>query len=121
MRTRKKEQHLFRKKFLCRQFHQRYLCAVFCTKSLFLVTFWLCQKKFVQKSMRKTLMKLTPAVNFTNILRTAFALVEIPKAQELSQVIQYLFTLLGTTSVKAVRRTLMILTPGRINEIHKTS
>ncbi len=37
---------------------------------------------------------------------------QLPKVQEFSQVCQYLFMLLGSTGAKAVRRTLMKLTPG---------
>ena len=56
-------------------------------------------------------MKLTPDVNFINVLRTAFALVD-PESVRTQSSHQYLFTLLGSTNVKAVRRTLMKLTPG---------
>ncbi len=49
-------------------------------------------------------------VNFINVLRTAFALVD-PKSVRTQSSRQYLFTLLGSTSVKAVRRTLMKPTP----------
>ncbi len=52
-----------------------------------------------------------PGVNFINILRTAFALVD-PDSVRTQSSCQYLFTLLGTTSVKAVHRMLMKSTPG---------
>jgi hypothetical protein len=55
---------------------------------------------------------LISGVNFINVLRTAFVLVEILKAWELSQVISIFFTLLGSASIKVVRRTLMKLSPG---------
>jgi hypothetical protein len=55
-------------------------------------------------------MKLTPSVTFINVLRTAFALVD-PESIRTQSSCQYHFTLLGSTSAKAVRRTLMKLTP----------
>jgi hypothetical protein len=58
------------------------------------------------------LMKLTPGLNFINVLCTAFVHVD-PKSVRIQQNPQYLFTLLGSTCAKAVRRTLMKLTPGR--------
>jgi hypothetical protein len=61
------------------------------------------------KAVSKTLMKLTPGLNFIKVLRTAFTPVAPQSAQSSCQ---YLFTLLGTTSVKAVLRTLMKLTIG---------
>ena len=56
-------------------------------------------------------MKLTPGLNFINILRTAFAPVD-PKSAKMQLRHQCLFTLLGSTSVKAVRCMLMKLSPG---------
>jgi len=56
------------------------------------------------------LMKLTPGLDFINFLRTAFTPV-VPQSVRTQSSCQYLFTLLGPTSVKAVRRTLMKLTP----------
>ncbi len=58
-----------------------------------------------------TLMKPTPGVNFFNILHTAFALVD-PKSVKKIDNLTVFFTLLGSASVKAVRRTLMKLSPG---------
>jgi hypothetical protein len=55
-------------------------------------------------------MKLTPGLNFINVLRTAFTPVA-PKSVRIQSSCQYLFTLLGSRSAKAVRRTLMKLTP----------
>jgi len=68
---------------------------------------------FVQKNRaRKMLMKLRPCVNFTNVLHTAFTTVA-PQSIRTQSICQYLFTLLGSTCVKAVRRTLMKLRPCR--------
>jgi hypothetical protein len=50
-------------------------------------------------------------LDFINVLRTAFTPV-VPQSVRTQSSRQYLFTLLGPTSVKAVRRTLMKLTPG---------
>ncbi len=55
-------------------------------------------------------MKLTPGLNFIYILRTAFTQVD-PESVRIQSSCQYLFTLSGSTSAKAVRRMLMILTP----------
>ena len=79
---------------LCRcfnwcQFYQHFLRA-------FIV------QKFGAKSIK--------SVNFTNVLNTDFALVD-PESVRTHSSCQYHFTLLGSTSVKAVRRTLMKLTP----------
>jgi len=57
------------------------------------------------------LMKFAPELDFINVLRTAFTPV-VPQSVRTQSSCQYLFTLLGPTSVKAVRRTLMKLTPG---------
>ena len=56
-------------------------------------------------------MKLTPGADFINILHTAFTPV-VPQSVRTQSSCQYLFTLLGSTHVKAVHRTLMKLTPG---------
>jgi len=52
----------------------------------------------------------TPSVNSTNILRTAFRLVD-PERVKIQLSHQYLFTLLGSASVKAVVKMLMKLSP----------
>ncbi len=57
------------------------------------------------------LMKLTPGLNFINVLRTAFTLID-PKRVKKTDDLTVFFTLLGSTSVKAVPRTLMKLSPG---------
>ncbi len=66
--------------------------------------------------MKNTLSHAQTGVNFINALRTAFALVD-PKSVRTRSSRQYLFTLLGSTSVKAVRRTLMKSTPGCGNSV----
>jgi hypothetical protein len=58
----------------------------------------------------------TPGVNFTNILRTAFAHVD-PKSVKRYWGFDWILTLLGATSVKAVRRTLMKLRPAPADAI----
>ncbi len=60
---------------------------------------------------KKSFIWSTPGLDFINILRTAFTPV-VPQSVRTQSSRQYLFTLLGPTSVKAVRRTLMKLTPG---------
>ncbi len=63
-----------------------------------------------KKRAHKILMKLTPVVNFTNVLRTAFTLVDL-KSVKIPVSHWYLFTLSGSASVKAVHRSLMKLSP----------
>jgi len=53
---------------------------------------------------------LSSGLNFINILRTAFTPV-VPQSVRTQSSRQYLFTLLGPTCIKAVRRTLVKLTP----------
>jgi len=53
----------------------------------------------------------SPGLNFINILRTAFTLAD-PKSVKKTVKLSIFFTLLGSTNVKAVRRTLMNLSPG---------
>ena len=64
------------------------------------------------------LVKSTPGLNFINILRTAFTLVD-PQSIKIQLSHQCLFMLLGFTSVKAVRRTLMKLSPAHIKASSK--
>ncbi len=52
-----------------------------------------------------------PGVNFTNILHTAFTLVDPKSIKKIQLSHQYLFTLLGFESVKAACRMLMKLSP----------
>jgi len=56
-------------------------------------------------------MKLTPGLNFINILRTAFMHIDHESVRFQSNP-QYLFTLLGSTYAKAARKSLMKSTPG---------
>jgi len=66
------------------------------------------------KVVHKVLVKSTPGLNFINILRTAFTLVDPKSITKIQLSHKYLFTLLGSASVKAVRRTLMKLSPGDV-------
>jgi len=50
-------------------------------------------------------------LDFINVLRTAFTLIA-PQSKRTQSSCQYFFTLLGSTSIKAVRRMLMKLSPG---------
>jgi len=59
---------------------------------------------------RTTLVKLTPGLNFINVLHTAFTLVDPKSVKKIDNLI-VIFTLLGSVSVKAVRITLMKLSP----------
>ena len=52
-------------------------------------------------------------VNFTNVLRAAFALVD-PKSAKKTVKLSSFFALLGSTSVKAARRTLVKLNPDEL-------
>ena len=54
---------------------------------------------------------LAPGLNFINVLCTAFTLPD-PKSVKKTVKLSIFFTLSGSTSVKAVRRMLMKLTPG---------
>ena len=56
-------------------------------------------------------LKIRPAVNFINVQQTAFTLIDPESAKRQSSQ-QYIFTHSGSTSVKAVRRTLVKLSPG---------
>ncbi len=58
-------------------------------------------------------MKLTRGVYFINVLHTAFALID-PESVKITVKALVSFTLLGSTSVKAVSSTQMKLTPGRV-------
>ncbi len=54
---------------------------------------------------------LSHGVNFINVLRSAFVLLD-PKRVKRYWQLDWILTLLGATGVKAVRRTLMKLSPG---------
>jgi len=60
-----------------------------------------------------------PSVDFINISRAAFMPIA-PKSVRLQSSRQYFFTLLGSTSEKAVLWTLMKLSPRIAREIHST-
>ncbi len=64
------------------------------------------------KAAFKMLKKVTPGLNFINVLRTAF-LRGTQKRKKYSQVFS-LFTLSGSTSIKAACKMLKKLTPGVI-------
>ena len=66
-----------------------------------------------QQKRRKTI--LCSGLNFINVLHTAFTLAD-PKSVKKIDKLSIFFTLLGSTSVKAVRRTLMKSTQGRYHE-----
>ncbi len=60
------------------KFHQHFMRTFFCMKAnkeFFLITFGFaifCRQNISEKSTHKMLMKLTPGVNFINIIRTNF-------------------------------------------------
>ena len=56
------------------------------------------------------LMKSTPGVNFTNVLRAAFTRADLKSAIKLLNLTVF-FAILGSTCVKAPCRTLVKLTP----------
>jgi len=62
------------------------------------------------------LMKLTPGLNFINLLRTAFAHAD-PKSVKDTYDLTVFFMLLGSMIVKAVRKMLMKLTPEGVHYI----
>jgi hypothetical protein len=65
------------------------------------------------------LMKLTPAVNFINVLRTAFTLAD-PKRVKNTDEITAILILSGSTSVKALHKTLMKLLPEALTQACQT-
>ena len=67
-------------------------------------------KNFFNKTARNKLVKLTPRANFIIVLGTNFTLI-VPKCVKDTDDLTVIFTLLGSMSAKAVRRTLMKLTP----------
>ncbi len=64
----------------------------------------------VYNRLRRRPYDVTSGVNFINILRTAFPLVD-PKSVKKIDNLTVFFTLLGSARLKAVRRTLMKLSP----------
>ncbi len=63
------------------------------------------------KAVRKMLMKVTPGLNFINVLCSAFMLAD-PESVKIYLWFNCIFTLLEFLCVKAVRKMLMKLTPG---------
>jgi len=57
------------------------------------------------------MIRVKPGVNFINVLRTAFMLVDSKSAKKIDNLTVF-FTLLGPACIKAVHRTLVKLTPG---------
>jgi len=101
------------------QFHQHFISRSFYARrsqkrkkySQAVSLFSLLGSEDVGALPHKMLVKLIPGLDFINVLRTAFTPV-VPQSVRTQSNRQYLFTLLGPTSVKAVRRTLVKLTPG---------
>jgi len=62
------------------------------------------------KAAGKMLVKSTPGVNFTNILRAAYMLIDL-KSMKIQLSHQYLFTLFGSVCVKAARKMLVKSSP----------
>jgi hypothetical protein len=60
---------------------------------------------------RVSIVRMMPAVNFINILCTAFTLIDLKSVKKDTDDLTAFFTLLGSTSAKAVRRTLIKLSP----------
>ena len=58
-----------------------------------------------------------PGVNFINVLHTAFTLVDPESVKKIDNLTVF-FMLLGSPSIKAVRRMLMKSTPGSYNFYH---
>jgi len=65
------------------------------------------------KAASKKLMKLTPGVNFTNVLWTAFTLVDPERVKKIDN-LTIIFTHLLSVCIKAGRKMLMRSTPGRL-------
>ena len=63
------------------------------------------------KAARKMALKLTPGVNFINVLCTAFALVDRKSVKNTVKSLVS-FMLLRSMSIKVVRRMVLKLTPG---------
>jgi len=59
------------------------------------------------------LMKLTPGINFINVLQAAFTPAN-PESAKRKVKLSVFFPLLGSASAKAARRMLVKLTPGRV-------
>jgi len=99
------------------QFHQHSTYSFYARRSRKCKSYWWLNCIFFTllgstsiKAVRKTLVKLTPGVNFTKILCTTFTLV-YPKSIKKIDNLTVFFMLLGSARVKAVCRMLMKLTP----------
>ncbi len=77
-------------------------------------TMFICQQmaSFFKNLLGRLLFWMLIGVNFINVLLAAFA-PQIPKVQKKTDNLTVFFTLLGSTCIKAVCRTLMKLTPNR--------
>ena len=75
--------------------------------------FYICVQNIFCPKIYEQKHTCSPGLNFINVLRTAFTHVD-PESVRIQSNPQYLFTLLGSTCAKAVRRTLMKLTYGQI-------
>jgi len=64
----------------------------------------------MQKLHENMLVKLTPGVNFTNILHKAFTRADPKSAKKTEEGLNVFFVLLGSTHIKAACK--MKLTPG---------
>ncbi len=84
------------------------ICCIFAAIKFFFTTRGRFHQRFYVQFLRAAF--TCPGLNFINILRTAFKFVN-PQSIKILLSHQYLFTLWGSASIKAVRRTLMILSP----------
>jgi len=73
----------------------------------------LCKTLLRTKGACKMLVKLRPWINFTNIFTLSFYTCRFRKCKKTDILIVF-FTLLGSTHIKAVRRTFMKLTPSLV-------
>jgi len=80
-----------------------------CKKSVKLSIFFTLLGSTRVKAAHKALVKLTPRLNFINVLWVAFACPD-PKSIKKTAKLSIFYTLLGSTSVKAARKMLVKLT-----------
>ena len=94
------------------QFHQRFYVQIFRTNvgsaafSSYVLAF---EKNLYEKCAKTMLMKLTVGLNFVNILHIAF-MCSNPKSVKYTKDLTVFFTLLGSTSIKALCKLLVKLT-----------
>ncbi len=100
------------------QFHQHFTCPFFTdillpkkSQSWTVIRENVWNSLSYEKHECKMLMKLTPGVDFINVLHTAFTLVD-PKSIKRYWRLDWVLTLSGSTSSKDVRRMLIKVTPG---------